>query len=791
MLGLLFGGGLGWLFLTGGDEPAPTLAGEEEVEEPELRDAAQIANVTAEDVIEPQEPSRIEHPKGQRTALREPVVTGEILCTGNIRSRETGLPLAGVSIERIDELGVPILPNIETDERGEFVIPVTDPAVAGLIATKDGFSKLTRSIDSESEPGFVIELALEAACEIVAKLELDDSRPWDKVEYRLWLPASRSQGGFTEEQAGDSSLTQAHFKNLTPGNYSISVNVPTHGWKFQRNLVVNAGESLFVPLRIPLQSELSGFVRWEGTREPVTDIKLKLRPERHGVERKVERTMQRKTETDDTGFFRFAGLGPGKHSLLLEVDGATVRREVDIERSGMSLTQDFEIPEGGWLEGRVEDAKGQSVAMAQIEVSSSSYFRGRGEWRTKTNADGEFYFTALPPNQRLTIRVTSAESGFFLDNSLILEPGEKRKDHILTLEQRQWVRGIVVNSDGQPIEGARLRSFDSKAKIWLPGDTTSSANGEFELGVFGQRVSIRASAEGFADRWVPVKVSEGRESEPIRVELDEQLTIRGRVLDPDGNGVPYARVEARSTSKERRKPRSRAKRCDEFGRFKIDRLQPGDWNLIAASAGWVRGADSELLIRLPNENEFELKLEPDRSVSRLATTLLGRIRFSDGALPKGLRFDDLRGGSLTVDGGQFEVNGVRPGRDSFTLTAEGSLPVNVGPVELAPGAVTDLGSVEFEYATDLRVIVKGAGGAPLRGARVELVTPRSEVQNGVKQQRIRIRGDRRVVRYRNQRTPRGAYDLVVRLKGYETIRRPVTVREQRVQEMRVTLKTAR
>lgn len=769
---------LGWL-LFGENEAAPVLERETQPVANTAK-AHEAAALTSPEQTASQVPSTVV-PQG-RTAVEQLPAETFVALQGRVVSRESGVPLENALIKWLGVNGQEFGTS-KSSEDGTFESSVPAAQVRQLRVEKDGFESLARTVEDPSE---FLELRLEAACELLVQLVVLGARDWDEVQYQLWLPAVKSpKAGPVATQEGDATLTEVRFKDLAAGTYELTAHVPGCGWAYRGNLTLRSGESLVVPLEVAAGVSLSGRVTLEGSHEPVAATMLAFRPKRQGIGMRVLVELASSAETNADGYYQVEGLTPGEHVVLVQNSGLVHKEVIDLPNSGATEVRDIVLPPVASLSGQVRDRSGKGVAgigvLARVPISKARSERAYpGRWYVESESDGQFQFPALPHGFELYVEACfESDRGNpmanFFGESLKLRKGEQRANYLVLMHPLREVFGVVVGDDGERIAGARLDVFAEARGTQLVDGDLADDTGQFRIRVFTPKPSLAVSAKGYLSRRVPIEPQAGTEHSPIRIELKRISPLTGVVLDQDGNGVPSARVEItrpKIPGEPNRSQRGgRRSRTDEFGRFSAGGLAEGRWVVSAGNSGWIRSEASTVEVELPTDEPVTLVLTRDESASALPATVRGVVRFTDGSLPVEIRFDNLRGGTPVIDGDRFELTGVRPGRALFEIVAEGAMERRLAPIELASGGIYDLGTIELDFATDLRVIVRGDGGQLLEGARVILRTPPDEREVGVEEQRVRIRKDPRRKRYRRYRTPRGRYQLSVRHEGYKPVRR--------------------
>ena len=184
----------------------------------------------------------------------------------------------------------------------------------------------------------------------------------------------------------------------------------------------------------------------------------------------------------------------------------------------------------------VRDAGGDPVRDARITaarpsgVTGSRFFAGR----LNTDDDGEVAIGGLPP-EPLQLRVSHPR---FVRFSVTL-PGARQTDYTETvvLSRGATVRLTATNPDGQPLSRVKAGVTHSRG--------ISREDGHIELRRFpvGEPLSLRLSAPNYFPRVIAVPpLAEGQVIDLGEISMTTGISVRGRVVDDRGHGVPGAHV---------------------------------------------------------------------------------------------------------------------------------------------------------------------------------------------------------------------------------------------------------
>jgi large repetitive protein len=272
------------------------------------------------------------------------------------------------------------------------------------------------------------------------------------------------------------------------------------------------------------------------------------------------------------GRYEIRGLAPGAFRVSAD-DPRYVpwSREAVAVAAGQPVAQDVPLVRGATLLGRVVDEEGRPIEGATGRVAWSGEHPVRFFMRTmegastfRTAKDGTFKAQRLMPggNQRLTVDHDDYEARTI--GGIVLSAGGTKAGITVVLPKGLGVRGVVKDENGQPLPGAEVEMFrgftfqsgrgaSSFSFVGAPGrqpKKQTGPDGRFEFrGLASGDYSLVATKRGYArERIDPVKVAEGRASEPIEMLLKPGAAISGLVKDRAGNGMPGYRLAARASS---------------------------------------------------------------------------------------------------------------------------------------------------------------------------------------------------------------------------------------------------
>jgi uncharacterized GH25 family protein len=252
----------------------------------------------------------------------------------------------------------------------------------------------------------------------------------------------------------------------------------------------------------------------------------------------------------ETGRFRVSGLVPGfSGELLVTREGyAPAKKEVPAREIGQAAPElRIVLRAGRTVFGAVLNGSRQPVAGARVVLepaNASPFPRFRATPNSQklegsTDAAGRFEMKNLPAGSfDLTVR----GKGFapLTVPGLTVPEGAGRTDlGTVVLSSGASLRGLVVDAQGRPIEGAEVRARPPRAEPFFdfmmdsePADAVSSPDGSFLLEDRspGEKVDLSVTHPGYGPSSTP-GVTIPAET-PVRIVLQPTARVSGRVVDP-------------------------------------------------------------------------------------------------------------------------------------------------------------------------------------------------------------------------------------------------------------------
>jgi uncharacterized GH25 family protein len=434
--------------------------------------------------------------------------------------------------------------------------------------------------------------------------------------------------------------------------------------------------------------------------------------------------------------------------------------------------------------GRVSDTGGNPLqAQVHIELQSRTARAGdpakqaendRALGRiveTATDKDGGYEIPRLAQGVwTLTATCPGFGAGRIMPVLLMGEEVESRQN--LELGPEIVLGGVVVDANGQPVEGAKVSVSRTRPRPLFGAETLTGKGGKFLVeglpeGVYG----VAARAEGFSFGRAP-RVDSG--TRDLKIVLEALGGVTGRVTDPDGRAVSKFQVEALRINRNTAQYGFTGKTWDfddADGNFMIQDLENGrSFVLLVRSKGFapthsagfyvegdiVRGVD--VILKFGGRLIGTVTSAVDgKGLAGAEISLHGKdydpnvahSLFGAGLDPNNIPPTSVKSGK----NGAFLMEGAFPGPMMVQVHHPSFLPY-FRSISLSDGSTLDMGTQQLEPGGVVEGTVYSADGIPLAGGRVYLSRRSQEGGFLAKTATLDSRGH-----FRFQGLPAGTFDL--------------------------------
>lgn len=409
-----------------------------------------------------------------------------------------------------------------------------------------------------------------------------------------------------------------------------------------------------------------------------------------------------------------SGFAPGVGFVMLGSAGAKGSVQL-VLRKGVAVA------------GRVRDEAGAAIAGVRVSLGSgsASWIAGAlgGEERSPissvTDAQGRYEIAAVAAGSH----VLDAVDGEHVPAQVPITVSDRPlRDVDIEMRVGGRLAGTVVDKDRQPVPYATVRIAGKGAQMWqVARQVVGDAKGAFEVrGLHRAVLQARAESETAASALVEVDLAAAPVKADVVLVLDVTGTIAGKVVDEAGLPVPEVQVNAfpdllgGASADGLGLAGMSSTTTDGAGTFTIHGLPDGAYRLWATrsqrAAEWgqhgagAKTGDKGVLITLPAPGGItgKLVLEGASTPPVLASVQIGM------------------GPTTPVRDGAFELRDVSPGTHDLTLRGAEFAELRKSGVVVAPGKLTDVGTITVIRGRRLTGTVVDGKGAPVANARVKL-----------------------------------------------------------------------
>ncbi len=649
--------------------------------------------------------------------------------------------VTGARIRRASSAGVRFRGDIactpkETD--GEYELRWRGPALLDFEVDAPGFLRASVNAIAATASEDVALVEMVRPARLIVHADGFTATAPGSVELYRGKDARRGSPMERQPWKGKRSLV---FEELSPGTVTVVMTVEGCPPGSAPGVVLMAGKTAEVTVSASQGESVQGMVVEASTEVPLSDVTVRIRPEVSGLSQGNERAPFPAATTDLSGRFLVKGIPVGRAVVTLEgPGGARVEREIVVREGSASREIRLRMTGTGTLSGRVQGSGGfrpgdgvlvvpkgdaRSV-MGALLNPKSDLSKARGTFAA-LQPDGSFTAESVPCNRQL-LALHRAEAGMisFADVTEPLQLGESRTGVVLEVQDRPRRNFRVVDTAGRPVASIEV-AFEERifgATGWSAWAHLESASGSYTYeGRVPEARRVRVRTEGYAPvaaRW--------RDGEVPTFEIRKARYVPFVVVGEHGRALRGVRVSAESVpegavepGRKKRRVRMRRANTDRYGSASIE-LDPGmTWRVTTLQSGYEMGGP--VLVHADDGGEgatpfrvvMETKIEPEPA------TVRGRlVRAGSGATIADLDFVGLRGGTFRVNGPEFEIRGLPPGKTTITARSGGFESVQLPVQILRAGESVDVGVISVRPATLVEVTVTDAGGKRAKGAKVSL-----------------------------------------------------------------------
>ncbi|MFI5165856.1 MAG: carboxypeptidase regulatory-like domain-containing protein, partial [Thermoanaerobaculales bacterium] len=642
-------------------------------------------------------------------ALAKPIVLGSgVPVTGVVRKSDGSSPAVGALV-RIE--GGITTRWVETGESGAFTVANARAGIATVVADagEGGYLALPQTT-LPLPAGKTLTLVLRPPATLAGRaLDAKTSRPVPRAKIEV-----RAAGMVRSARSGPDGAYA--FRALPPATWQVRADEPRYVPWTHRNVAVRAGEAKKLEIPLVLGATLSGqVVDEEGkpiggaagvlaqtTTPPLARIARRMR----GAEPPAFRSMP-------DGTFKAGRLAPGETQILTvahpayeEATVGGVSLQPGATKAGIKIV----LKRGAVVAGVVKDAEGQPVAGAEatlLQVRTSRGGRGgaqgfanltgTGAQERKTDStgsDGAFAIRGIAPGEFVLTIKRAGYATAQVDPVRVPEKGSAPPIEV-KLIKGATISGRVANKSGVGVEGLLVSALTPSGPRFGGGgraaaDGLTGPDGTFSIEGLtpGQRYDLQLFDPNGPPERKPGVVAPASDVQ-ITVAGDGRITGKAVeaasgqpvtdfqvAYEPDRGGFGGMRIAIRGAAGGGAQPIT--VHVDD-GAFALDGVPAGTWSVVVTADGYQgahaggvvveEGATHEnVQVRLTKGTALKGRVSDATTGAAVANAT---VSLAAGAGPPGPAavLAAFTGGDVTTDAsGQFEVDGVAPGKQTLHVT---------------------------------------------------------------------------------------------------------------------------
>ncbi len=528
---------------------------------------------------------------------------------------EAGMPLPGDWQDRLARN------EALSDAKGVFRLEGVGRGAVTVVARAPGYAPATRT---DARAGARLELFLFPGPTLSGTVRDDAGKPVAGASMHLFAQGWSTPPPVDPTDAGG-RFTAA---GIEPGEYWIVARAGARAPGLAQ-VVVTERDDAGVDLALGEGGYVTGRTVDDSGR-PIAAASV--RPEAfggRGLPQLVSDTLVGTSRED--GSFALGPLPAGAFSFVVSHRGhATQRVSATVAALQSSDLRDVVLEAGLAIRGEVRDREGAGLAGVLVRAEP----RGGGEGpnaEAESDAAGAFALSGLSAG---AYSLSAEAVGYARGRASATAGGEPV---VIVLDSGGTITGRVVDAAGQPVDGATVsgESVDddpAQAHAFVHATTGQEGDGRFTIrdaapATYALRIYAAGAGRGSL---TGVKTAAGRVTDVGTIALGASGTVRGVVVDVDGQGVPGATIRVRPDVHSSYSDDPSAQ-TDSSGAFEAQGVRPGRVDVVVTHPAYVSSRLSAV----------EVDPEKEPQALQIVLTRGGRIE-GRARRREGRPFDDGR-----------------------------------------------------------------------------------------------------------------------------------------------------
>lgn len=485
--------------------------------------------------------------------------------------------------------------------------------------------------------------------------------------------------GATPARTDEAGVFSLH--GLPQGGYTLVVSAPGLSTRIIEKVVTGTSD---LTVRLRESGSISGRVTIGG--EPASSVLVMA----HGkaskddvyllssaYERDSEQIVPKTTRTGKDGRYYIGCLAEGLYQVRVVsvLPSCSASKETNVQAGERNKGVDLALQPHGSMEGCVVDAgTDEPLEGVWLMACPDGFWHSETHrWYARTGPDGRYLFKSIPAG-KYVVGIKHAKD--YVNevreerNKVTVKPGEKTGSIDFRLEKGAAFHLTVHWEGSDPLDVARLFFYSTDIGDFsnyqydynLKAEVEAEGDGRFRAhGLKPGNYSVHAYSEGWIPAGAGFEIVSGREPEDLTLTLEPAIDQSGKVVDPEGIGVPDAWVTISSYQS----GRSYEAFTDSAGVFRLRGAIPGidEYTIEIRSPGYLVFSDYKEIRIGGNEDGPVFTVTPE-GVSFLA----GIIRDDQGRPVGGAEVicsqesgqSELEKTAKTSQDGRFRLTGLQP-----------------------------------------------------------------------------------------------------------------------------------